>query len=86
MSACNSGFEPAVRPLLDAGVPIIVGVNGVVGSDSTIEFASKLYDSLAVGFSLDEAVLFPRAQTRVVKSHRARVKREHTATVTRRTS
>jgi len=88
----------------------------VVGSDSTIEFASKLYDSLAVGFSLDEAVararlhvmewgqrqrpvrfdwglymiymqaceavMFPRAQTRAVKSHRTRVQREHDATVT----
>lgn len=56
MSACNSGFSAAVKPLLDAGVPVVVGVNGGVASISTIEFCAKLYESLAVGLSLDEAV------------------------------
>jgi len=56
MSACNSGFGPSVKPLLEAGIPAVVGVNGAVASESTIEFCAKLYDSLAVGLSLDEAV------------------------------
>jgi hypothetical protein len=56
MSACNSGYSAAVKPLLDAGVPVVVGVNGGVASISTIEFCAKLYESLAVGLTLDEAV------------------------------
>ncbi len=56
MSACNSGFGPAVKPLLEAGIPAVVAINGAVASESTIEFCAKLYDSLAVGLSLDEAV------------------------------
>lgn len=56
MSACNSGYWAAVKPLLDAGVPAVVGVNGGVASVSTIEFCKKLYESLSVGLTLDEAV------------------------------
>jgi hypothetical protein len=56
MSACNSGYWTAVKPLLHAGVPVVIGVNGGVASNSTIEFCAKLYESLAVGLSLDEAV------------------------------
>ncbi len=56
LSACNSGFWPAVGPLLEAGVPSVLGVNGAVASQSTIVFCAKLYESLAVGLSLDEAV------------------------------
>lgn len=56
LSACNSGYWAAVKPLLNAGVPVVVGVNGGVASASTIEFCAKLYESLAVGLSLDEAV------------------------------
>jgi hypothetical protein len=56
MSACNSGYSAAVKPLLNAGVPVVVGVNGAVASISTIEFCAKLYESLAVGLTLDEAV------------------------------
>ena len=56
MSACNSGYAAAVTPLLEAGVPVVVGVNGGVASVSTIEFSAKLYESLAVGLSLDEAI------------------------------
>lgn len=56
LSACNSGFWPAVKPLLSAELPAIVGVNGAVASQSTIEFCAKLYESLAVGLTLDEAV------------------------------
>jgi hypothetical protein len=56
MSACNSGYWAAVKPLLSAGVPVVVGVNGGVASISTIEFCAKLYESLAIGLTLDEAV------------------------------
>ncbi len=37
-------------------MPVVIGVNGAVASVSTIEFCAKLYESLAVGLSLDEAV------------------------------
>ena len=56
LSACNSGFWATVKPLLDAEVPAIVAVNGAVASSSTIEFCTKLYESLAVGLTLDEAL------------------------------
>lgn len=55
LSACNSGYGAVVQPLLAAGVPVVVGVNGGVASISTIEFCAKLYESLAVGLGLDEA-------------------------------
>lgn len=56
LSACNSGYIAAVKPLLNAGIPAVLGVNGAVASQSTIEFCTKLYESLAVGLTLDEAV------------------------------
>jgi len=56
LSACNSGYWPVVAPLLKAGVPAVIGVNGGVASTSTIEFGTRLYESLALGLSLDEAV------------------------------
>jgi len=55
MSAYNSGYWAIVGPLLDAGIPAVLGVNGAVASISTIEFCKKLYQSLAVGLTLDEA-------------------------------
>jgi hypothetical protein len=45
-----------VRPFLEAGVPAVFGINGSVDSDSTIELCAKMYESLAVGLSLDEAI------------------------------
>jgi hypothetical protein len=56
LSACNSGFWPVVSPLIAAGVPAIIGINGGVMSVGTIEFCTRLYEFLAVGLSLDEAV------------------------------
>jgi hypothetical protein len=56
MTACNSGFWPAVEPLLEARIPALIALNGLVASVSTIEFCVKLYESLAVGLSLDEAI------------------------------
>ena len=32
MSACNSGYWAAVKPLLHAGIPAVLGVNGAVAS------------------------------------------------------
>lgn len=60
MSACNSGYAAAADPILQAGVPVVVGVNGGVASISTIEFCAKLYESLAVGLTIDEAVVRAR--------------------------
>jgi hypothetical protein len=56
MSACNSGFWPAVQPLVDAGVPVVIGLNGAVESTSTIEFCTRLYEALGLGMGVDEAV------------------------------
>jgi hypothetical protein len=56
LSGCNSGYSAVVKPLLNAGVPVVIGVNGGVASISSIEFCAKLYESLAVGLGLDEAV------------------------------
>jgi hypothetical protein len=60
MSACNSGFWPAVEPLVDAGVDMVVGINGAVASVSTIEFCTRLYEALALGLGIDEAVSLAR--------------------------
>jgi hypothetical protein len=70
LSACNSGFWTAVKPLLDAGLPAVVGVNGAVLSDSAIEFCAKLYESLAVGLTLDEAA--GRARLHIMEWGRSR--------------
>jgi CHAT domain-containing protein len=56
LSACNSGFWQVVRPLIAAGIPVVIGVNGSVQSTSTIEFCARFYESLALGLNLDEAV------------------------------
>jgi hypothetical protein len=56
LNACNGGHPSVVQPLLDAGVPAIIGINGQVLSRTAIEFCAKLYESLAVGLTLDEAV------------------------------
>lgn len=56
LSACNSGFSEMAQPLTAAGVPVVIGINGGVISASTIVFCGKLYESLAIGLSLDEAV------------------------------
>jgi len=55
-SACNSGYWQVVEPIIKAGVPVVIGINGGVTSDSTIEFCTKLYESLALGLTLDESV------------------------------
>ncbi|WP_437663007.1 CHAT domain-containing protein [Sorangium sp. So ce1182] len=59
-SACNSGDWPVVSPLLEAGVPAVVGVQGLVYTKAAVAFCEKLYASLAAGLSLDEAVTWAR--------------------------
>ena len=59
-NACNSGFWPFARPFMRAGVPAVVGVQGLVSNIAALNFAEKLYQSLAVGLSLDEALTFAR--------------------------
>jgi hypothetical protein len=59
-NACNSGFWPFVRPFMRAGLPAVVGVQGLVSNMAALNFAEKLYRSLAVGLSLDEALTYAR--------------------------
>lgn len=56
LSACNSGAWAAVKPLIGARVPAVIGINGSVLSLSAIEFFTQLYESLGLGLGLDEAV------------------------------
>ncbi len=58
--ACNSGRWPFVRPLLGTGVEAVVGAQGIVSVKAGLAFSSKLYAALAVGLSLDEAVIAAR--------------------------
>ena len=59
-SACNSGRWPFVEPLIRAGLPALVGTQGTVTVRAANAFCEKLYLSLAVGLSLDEAVTWAR--------------------------
>jgi hypothetical protein len=59
-NACNSGNWAFVEPLLQAGVPVIIGVQGWVYVDVAISFCQRLYSALAIGLSLDEAVTWAR--------------------------
>ena len=60
LSACNSGLWLAVRPFLEAEIPAVIGINGPIYSDSTIEFCKTLYESLSLGLTLDESVVRAR--------------------------
>jgi hypothetical protein len=59
-NACNSGFWPFVRPFMRVGVPALIGVQGLVSNIAALNFSEKLYQSLAVGLSLDEALTYAR--------------------------
>jgi hypothetical protein len=59
-NACNSGLWPFVRPLMRAGIPAVIGVQGLVSNIAALNFAEKFYQSLAVGLSLDEALTYAR--------------------------
>jgi CHAT domain len=55
-SACNSGNWCFIEPMLRAGLPAVIGVQGIVSVRAAIAFSARLYSGLAVGLSLDEAV------------------------------
>jgi len=59
-NACNSGFWPFVRPFMHSGIQALVGVQGLLSNVAALNFAAKLYESLAVGLSLDEALTYAR--------------------------
>jgi hypothetical protein len=59
-NACNSGLWPFVRPLMRAGIPTVIGVQGVISNTAALNFAEMFYKSLAVGLSLDEALTYAR--------------------------
>lgn len=60
LNACNSGFWPVAQPFLQAGMACLVGVQGNVSALAALNFSEKVYRSLAVGLSLDEAVSWGR--------------------------
>src|SRR5262249_13510338 len=59
-NACNSGLWPFVRPLMRAGVPAVIGVQGLISNLAALNFAEMFYKALAVGLSLDEALTYAR--------------------------
>jgi hypothetical protein len=59
-SACNSGQWGFVKPLLKAGLPALIGAQGLVSSGAAIWFYQNLYKALALGLSLDEAATWAR--------------------------
>ena len=59
-SACNSGRWSFVEPLLRAGLPVVIGAQGMLDSMAAVAFSHKLYEALAIGLSLDEAVTWAR--------------------------
>jgi CHAT domain len=59
-NGCNSGLWPFVKPLMDARIPAVIGVQGLVSNLASLNFAEAFYKSLAVGLSLDEALTYAR--------------------------
>lgn len=59
-NACNSGYWPVVRPFMRAGIPAVIGVQGLVSNLAALNFSESLYKALAVGLSLDEALTYAR--------------------------
>lgn len=56
LMACNSGRWQVARPLLHAGLPVLIGVQGVVTDVEAMAFSQRIYNYLCAGLSLDEAV------------------------------
>lgn len=56
LMACNSGRWQVARPLLRAGLAVLVGVQGVVTNVESMAFSQRIYNYLGAGLSLDEAV------------------------------
>lgn len=60
LNACNSGYWPVAQHFMRAGVACLVGVQGLVSNLAALHFAERLYRSLALGLSVDEAVSWAR--------------------------
>jgi CHAT domain len=60
LNACNSGFWPVAQPFLRAGIGCLVGIQGLVSNIAALNFAEKLYRSLPLGLSVDEAASWAR--------------------------
>lgn len=63
-SACNSGRWSFAKALVEAGIPITIGVHKGIFQDDAITFANLLFRTLALGLSLDEAVTWARLSLR----------------------
>ena len=61
-SACNSGRWVFAEALLRAGLPALIGTQGSVSVQGASMFSEKLYAALAVGLTLDEAIIGARFQ------------------------
>jgi CHAT domain-containing protein len=63
-SACNSGRWYFIKPLIQAGIPLIIGAYDTITTDAAISFCDKLFSALAVGLSFDESVSWARLRLR----------------------
>ena len=60
-TATESNAAQFVKPIIDAGVPVVVAFNGPdLTNETSIEFCGALYQALAAGLSIDEAVGYGR--------------------------
>jgi hypothetical protein len=59
-NACNSGRWLFVEPLIRAGLPVVIGTQGLVTNVGGTAFFNKLYSALVIGLSLEEAVSWAR--------------------------
>lgn len=59
-TACNSAHPSFITPLLTAGCQAIIGGHGTYPVTTAVAFSERLYGFLAVGLSLDRAVIAAR--------------------------
>lgn len=56
LNSCNGGRWDIVKPFLDKRVAALIGAQGTIRNWEAFEFSARLYQYLALGFSLDEAI------------------------------
>lgn len=59
-NALDSKQWAFMEPMVRAGIPLLIGMHGATLIPPAIEFAHRLYASLAIGVSVDEAVIWAR--------------------------
>jgi hypothetical protein len=59
-NALDSSQWAFMEPMVRAGIPLLIGMQGATLIPPAIEFAHRLYASLAIGLSVDEAVIWAR--------------------------